>query len=210
MITVESNFLDENKLIQYIFTDGSCFPNNSSKESKGGYASIFANGPLCGKILCGSLDNKIANATNQRAEGIAILKSMQYLLKFTDWEDCILVTDSNFWIQMIYDYMPNWNDNKFKSKKNPDLTKKVYETYLSIKETKKNFKIIHMYSHNKSNWSNCKKTSKEYYFYFHNDIADQIADCSKNMPKGKSLIVDCGFPIKNQLKDVILNLAKIR
>jgi len=165
--------VDENT--QVIFTDGSCYPNNSSKESRAGYSSI-----LQGKhkiILYGNIDIDVP-ATNQRAEGLAIYKSMKYLRK-KEWETLLIITDSEFWINMFEKFMPKWYNTGgyecFEEKKNSDITCKMYELYLELTETKK-IKFIHIKSHNKSGWGFCDKESLEYWCYTNNEKADQYAN----------------------------------
>ena len=60
-----------------IFTDGSCYPNNKSKHSRGGYAAVFVSGPLNDKCAYGSIDISEYNASNIRAEGFAIYRALE-------------------------------------------------------------------------------------------------------------------------------------
>ncbi|NDH07924.1 uracil-DNA glycosylase, partial [bacterium] len=76
-----------------IFTDGSAYPNKACKESKAAYAAVFAAGVFMDVILYGSIDNTKHYATNQRAEGAAIYKTMLYLsTKMNEWDNAIIIT----------------------------------------------------------------------------------------------------------------------
>jgi len=158
-----------------IFTDGSCFPNNSSPASRAGYSSI-----ITGKyniILYGNIEIDVS-PTNQRAEGIAIYKSMKYL-RNKEWETLKIVTDSEFWINMFSNYMPKWYKmggyEYFEDKKNSDITCKMYEIYMQLSKTKK-IEFMHIKSHNKSGWKDFDKNSFEYLCYTNNEKADEYAN----------------------------------
>ena len=118
-----------NPRTQVLFTDGSCFPNKSCPESVGGYAAVIAYGSFKDTTFYGNIDNKVEYATNQRAEGFAIYYALEYLKpRIDDWDAVIIITDSQFWIDMFCKYMPAWKkNNKFAEKKNPDLTVKLWD-----------------------------------------------------------------------------------
>jgi uracil-DNA glycosylase len=168
---------------QVVFTDGSCYPNSSSPESRGGYAASFALGTMKDVIIYGNLDNSVAYATNQRAEGVAMLKVLEYLIEHIhEFETCIIVSDSEFWIKMFEQYMPNWaKHDKFDEKKNPDLTKKMYEAYVTLKdEYNKSIQFRHMKSHGKDKWQNKPEGSYEHFCYVNNQYVDELAGYARS------------------------------
>ena len=90
------------------FTDGSCIKNGKTNSSAG-YASSCVNGFKKGLIIYGKLDDKLIKATNIRAEGMAIQSVFENVIKnnkSSDWNSAVIYTDSEFWVKMIYNYMP--------------------------------------------------------------------------------------------------------
>ncbi len=172
---------------QVVFTDGSCYPNKSCPEARGGYAASFALGTMKDVIIYGNLDTKTAYATNQRAEGVAMMKVLEYLLDHIhEFDSCIIVSDSDFWIKMFEQYMPSWAKyDKFGEKKNPDLTKKMYELYVTLtREHSKTIQFRHMKSHGKDNWQNKPEGSYEYFCFVNNQYVDELAEYArKNVPQ---------------------------
>jgi uracil-DNA glycosylase len=144
-----------------VFTDGSCYPNNNSPESRGGYALYFPDK----KIVYGSLDISKYTASNQRAEGYAIIRALQ----LTNGKIQIY-TDSRFWIDMCQIYMKKWSENKFSTMKNSDLTKILYDLYST-----RDVEFIHVYSHNKSKLKE-SKNALDQWKYENNDYVDKLAE----------------------------------
>ncbi len=182
---------------QVAFTDGSCFPNKACKEAKGGYAAQFALGSMKDVVLYGSIDNTVHFATNQRAEGIAILRVLEYLLAHKDeWEVCIIVSDSEFWIKMFENYMPSWARNdKFDEKKNPDLTKQMWELYSTLTdEYMKSIQFRHMKSHGKDGWQNETEGTYKYFCFANNKYVDELASYARNSLKpGQDVITNASY-----------------
>ena len=52
---------------------------------------------------------------------------MKLITLSIDWSKLTLVTDCKFWYDMLYEHMPTWNDEKFESKENTDMTKKMWK-----------------------------------------------------------------------------------
>jgi ribonuclease HI len=169
------NITDQDTCI--VFTDGSCEPNKACKESKASYAARFAYGKLKNNVLYGVIDTSVCFATNQRGEGTAILKILEFLKKnLSTWNRVIIVTDSDFWIKMFTSYMPKWSESDFNKKANPDLTVVLWNLYSKlIDKYNKKIEFQHVYSHNKSNLSSYKENSYEYFSYIYNDYVDQMA-----------------------------------
>ncbi len=178
---------------QVVFTDGSCYPNKACAQAKGGFAAVFSLGTMKDTIIYGSIKNRPEFATNQRAEGMAILKVFEYLLEHIDeWDKCIVVSDSDFWIKMIETYMPNWAlKDIFDEKKNPDLTKKMWSVYATI--TIKHAKTVqfrHMKSHGKDGWQNEKEGSYKHFCYINNKYVDELASFARTELNPGEMAID--------------------
>ena len=102
-------------------TDGSCSPN----PGPGGFAviknmEIFAHGFEM-------------NSTNIRMEGRALLEALKDDIEL----ECIIYTDSEFWINVVTKWAPGWEANGWKKKggeiKNLDLVMQLHATYQSSK-----------------------------------------------------------------------------
>jgi ribonuclease HI len=158
------------------FTDGSCSKNGKAN-SIGGYASVCVSGYKHGTYIIGKVDDRKTKATNIRAEGLAILNTLNYIhsnIKDPQWDQSIIYSDSEFWIKMIYNYMPNWTIYKFSEMSNPDLTKAIYDKWIKINNSNKKIQIIHTYAHNKKNGKESTDAFTKF-CYDNNDIADQLA-----------------------------------
>ena len=105
------------------YTDGSCEPNPGT----GGFAVIKEMKP---HVLGGEQDT-----TNIRMEGFAITAA----LKDADGAECIIYTDSEFWINVITKWSIAWEQNNWKKKggeiKNLDIVKEVCPLYRQSRAT---------------------------------------------------------------------------
>jgi ribonuclease HI len=162
-----------------IFTDGSCHPNKATKDARAGYAAVFASGPFKDTVLYGSIDVSEHFASNQRAEGMAVYKTLLYLADRPGWNKAIIVSDSDFWIKMFLVYMPNWSADKFGEKKNPDLTRPMYALFRKMTDSGKIIEFSHVKSHDKNGWSTRPKDSYEYFCYLNNERADKQANIAR-------------------------------
>lgn len=99
------------------YTDGSCSPN----PGPGGFAVI--------KDMKPARVGHDKESTNIRMEGRALIEA----LKDANGEECLIHTDSEFWINVITKWAPAWEKNGWKKKggeiKNLDLVKEVCELY---------------------------------------------------------------------------------
>lgn len=176
-----------------VFTDGSCFPNDKSKDSRAGYAAVFVSGLYNDMNIYGNLDVSIEYASNIRAEGMAILRTME---KVNESKESIIkltiITDCEFWVKMIQSYIPKWKKNEYKKKANPDMTIKMWVVYNELKE-KGEVKFIHMKSHDKDGWSKYKSGTYERYCYEQNKYADELCGFARTNLNVKDEIFD---PIK--------------
>ncbi len=106
------------------YTDGSASPN----PGPGGYAAILGSEP----VVLGSEDGE---TTNIRMEGHAIIAA----LKHADGEECLIHTDSEFWINVITKWAPGWEAKGWKKKggeiKNLDIVQEVYSLFQSSSAT---------------------------------------------------------------------------
>lgn len=110
-------------MIEY-FTDGSASPN----PGPGGFSVIKNGAPYI--VGCEPDDSEIsANATtNIRMEGFAILAA----LTDANGEKCRITTDSEFWINVLTKWAPNWAAKNWQKKggiKNLDLVKKLFAKF---------------------------------------------------------------------------------
>lgn len=104
-------------------TDGSCEPN----PGRGGFAVIREMQP---HILGGE-----AETTNIRMEGRAIIAA----LRDAEGQECIIHSDSEFWINVITKWSLAWEKNGWKKKggeiKNIDIVMEVCPLYRSSSAT---------------------------------------------------------------------------
>ena len=186
-----------NPKMQVAFTDGSCYPNKASPQSTGGYAAAFVLGTFKDVVLYGNIDRSVEYATNQRAEGTAILRVLEYLSERPDeWEQCVIVSDSEFWIKMFEAYMPMWaRTNKFDEKKNPDLTKKLWEKYCELTEDlMKSVQFKHMKSHGKDGWESYEEGTYERFCFDQNKYVDELASYARTELKpGQDIVATAQY-----------------
>jgi uracil-DNA glycosylase len=162
------------------FSDGSCEPNKKCPESRAGYGAYFVLGPFADVILYGNLSVVPYYATNIRAEGMAILKILEYLNKRSnEWTECDIVSDSDLWIKMITVYIPNWVNTSvdFSEKDNCDITTKMWDVWTELTiEKEKGIKFLHIASHGKDkSYKNASEGTYKAFCYNHNDYVDRLA-----------------------------------
>ena len=121
-------------------------------------------------------------STSQRAEGTAILKAIAKCNNIppNKWEEFRIITDSQFWYNMILFYMPKWEKNEiaFEKKENPDITTELWRTLTDLK-TKGHFSIRHISSHGKNGLKDAKRGTKEWYDYQNNKTVDELANMAR-------------------------------
>ncbi len=104
-----------------IFTDGSASPN----PGPGGFAVIEN-----GKPIALGAENP---STNIRMEGLALKKAFEIL----EGEEAEILTDSEFWVNVLVKWAPVWEKNGWKKKngeiKNLDIVKPLFELYKNSK-----------------------------------------------------------------------------
>lgn len=163
------------------FTDGSCNPNKRCPEAVAGYAVMFVQGPFADTKMYGNIDNKVVYASNIRAEGIAILRALQYADKYKkEWDKFVVVTDCQLWSNMIIKYMPNWDETQFDEGSNPDITKPLYALWGKLENKyNKDMCILTIRSHNKSGWKSYGDGTYERFCYDQNDYVDKLASYAR-------------------------------
>jgi uracil-DNA glycosylase len=177
------SILDIRPLHHLVYTDGSCYPNNRSAKSRSGYASSFVSGPFKDKCLYGNMDVSKHHASNIRAEGMAIIRTLETIKECSDtWDKVTIVSDCKFWINMLELYMPKWCTAKFKMQSNPDLTLRMWLAYHDVKE-KGEVKLLHMRSHNKDGWGNFDEGTFEKFSYDQNDYVDKMCSHARVIMK---------------------------
>ena len=107
--------------MRIIFTDGSASPN----PGPGGFAVIEN-----GKPIALGAENP---STNIRMEGLALKKAFEIL----EGEEAEILTDSEFWVNVLVKWAPAWEKNGWKKKngeiKNLDIVKPLFELYKNSK-----------------------------------------------------------------------------
>lgn len=164
----------------HIFTDGSCFPNNKSKFSQGGYAVLICSSANFA-ILYGKLDTRETFATNIRAEGTALYRALKYLYLHRPEGEIVIHTDSEFWINMILKYMPKWSEKDFESHVNSDLTRRVNKYWKALGAVK-TVTLRHIYSHNKKG-DKTHPSAFRRFCYEQNSFVDRLATFARKQKK---------------------------
>ena len=196
------NFKKANKLLGYkfdwnprkkiieIYTDGSAYPNKNVPNAKNGYACIFTSGCLDNLAIYGANKKCVSSkdwpdklyATAPRAEGTAILKALEKCnsISTTKWDEIHIITDSHFWYDMITCYMPDWEKNNidFNTKKNPDISIKLWKVIKKIKENGI-LNMRHINSHGKAGLKSAEENTQEWYDYSNNKCVDELANMAR-------------------------------
>jgi uracil-DNA glycosylase len=172
------------------FTDGSSWPNNKSAKSRGGFATLFVSGEYKDVGVMGNLKINKHFASNIRAEGDAIYIALKMIYKSDKWQSAYIITDSKFWVDMIYKFMPSWDNNAFRKKSNPDMTKKIWKLWEKVSQ-QGDANIIHMYAHNRKGWASFPADSAEKICYDYNDIVDKRCGQARiEMNPGQTIIFE--------------------
>ena len=114
------------------YTDGSASPN----PGPGGFAVILNEKPV-------ALGSEKGETTNIRMEGKAIIAAIEHAAG----EECVIYTDSQFWVNVITVWSLTWEKNGWKKKggeiKNLDIVQEVCPLYRSSKA-----KLVWVRGHN--------------------------------------------------------------
>ncbi|MBQ3310255.1 ribonuclease HI [Candidatus Saccharibacteria bacterium] len=110
--------------MKVLWTDGSAHPN----PGPGGFAVLeeYAERRTYKPVAWGQEEQ----SSNIRMEGKALIAAMKY----ADGEECVINTDSEFWINVLTKWAPAWQQSGWKKKggeiKNLDLVKEAYKLYM--------------------------------------------------------------------------------
>lgn len=111
-------------MARIFYTDGSASPN----PGPGGFAVIENGKPV-------ALGSEAGDTTNIRMEGSALIAAM----KLADGEECTIYTDSEFWINVITRWAPNWAAKGWRKSggpiKNLEMVQEAYELHGTSKVT---------------------------------------------------------------------------
>lgn len=141
-----------------VYTDGSASGNGNGPLARAGYGAYFTSGPLTGLKLAGRIgpvqlpgEEEFIFPSNIRGEGFAIIRSLEQVLALPEVPVIEVVTDSEFWINMIKIFMPRWVNagTPWNAKKNPDMTQLLWQLVCDFNERGGSLKLRHVYSHGK-------------------------------------------------------------
>jgi uracil-DNA glycosylase len=137
--------------VRIMYTDGSCNNKPNTIYAQAGYSVYFNKGSNEGTVKYGKvptviLNGKIKYGTPPRGEGLALVVALESVNNLSP--RVTIFTDSQFWIDMIYKYMPAWDRRgvDFKEKANHDITTKLFKLVNDI-EQKGTLNIIHVSGH---------------------------------------------------------------
>jgi uracil-DNA glycosylase len=169
----------------YIFTDGAATKNGKAncRASFAYYITEFnANDVVkfADIVPPATIEGEKYNSSNNRGELCAIKYGIEYLLEVLENHDkttdikYIFVSDSEYSINCITKWAPNWYKNptkhKLNEKKNLDLIKPAIDNLAIIRKTNKVI-FRHIKSHTKAP---VDKSSFEWFLWNGNDIADKL------------------------------------
>lgn len=107
--------------MKILWTDGSASPN----PGPGGFAVLEIKDGEVNPVVLG----RDKDTTNIRMEGLAMIAA----IKYAGEEGCEIHSDSEFWINVLTKWAPNWKRNGWKKSKgeikNLDLVKELFELY---------------------------------------------------------------------------------
>lgn len=114
-----------------IYTDGAC-SNNGLIDAKAGVGIHFSSKNKT-KFEDISLKLDIENPTNNKAELIAIMMALDLCDKNNINNKIVIFTDSQYCIQCITLWFPDWlKKNNLNKKKNIDILRKIYSLYKKL------------------------------------------------------------------------------
>ena len=123
-----------NFCMKILWTDGSASPN----PGPGGYAVIEVLGTNAYPVALG----RERMSSNIRMEGTAMIAA----IKYAGDEGCEIHSDSEFWINVLTKWAPNWKEKGWKKAKgeikNLDIVKELYELYITY-----NVKLVWVRGH---------------------------------------------------------------
>ena len=109
--------------MKILWTDGSAHPN----PGPGGFAVLeeYTERQTYKPVVLGREEQ----SSNIRMEGKALIAAMKY----AKGEECVINTDSEFWVNVLTKWAPGWEKNDWKKRsgeiKNLELVQEAYELY---------------------------------------------------------------------------------
>jgi uracil-DNA glycosylase len=170
------------------FTDGSAVQKSDRSQNTSGWGVYIIQGNNSYAYI-GRDDHAPPHyTTSQCAEGMAILAAILYCLNLDPRErsGIKIYTDSKFWFDMIYKYMPAWKDDDFDSHANPHITQPLWYYYNLLKQSS-NVMLEHINSHTKE-WKK-DRNSYKYKIGQSNENADKLANHARlNLTPGNCIL----------------------
>lgn len=173
-ISVKNQRMNWNPMMrQLIFTDGS----HSKKANSGGYAFVVFYGAFHGLVKYGTSPSP---STNQVSEGIALVKAIEFI-NTHNLHNVLVITDSQFYINVITDWMYKWYaiDSSLSKKsdgepiKNRQIIMTLFKNWNMAKE--RNTMLEHVRSHQLEPSQTTREERIAYVKWYGNKLADQFA-----------------------------------
>ncbi len=161
-IVIKNPIINEDSFI--IYTDGAC-KYNGSQRARAGIGIHFSEN---NKISIPDISERLIykKQTNNAAELMAILKSLEKCLEYEIKQKIYIYTDSDYSMKCITLWYPEWiKKGNYKDRKNIDILHKIYDIYKKL-----DIEFIHIRAHTGLN----DKHS------LGNDMADKLAVGSLN------------------------------
>ena len=189
--------------ITKIFTDGSTLNNQNSKKGTafGGYGGyiIYSNGHE--KMYSEPLEGD--KITNQVAELTAYKYGLNLIIEQNIKDFIYVYSDSMYVINIYTSWIKKWEADGWKKSDNKEIENidLIKEIYSLIKES--NLKIF--YKHVKAHQNKPQEGTDEYFLWFGNNKADELATYSANIAKERYLEKK---QLDNEVKTKVKNKTK--
>jgi ribonuclease HI len=176
------------KRIVNVFTDGSSI-RNGKPDCQAGYGVYFSpnnslnvSGPMVG--ILGELEPP----SNQKAELKAIQVALEIVCKMSDIGELYIYSDSKYSIQCATTWIKSWKKNGWKTASGGNVKHKkiisgISDTLDTLKAKGTSVKFIHINSHQKAP---ADKSSREYFIWHGNEMADRLASQGSKMAQSLS------------------------
>jgi uracil-DNA glycosylase len=170
-----------NKL--WIFTDGGALANGKPhcKASWGWF--ITDDGKFAqasGLVELVDIPNKCYKTSNQRGELTAISKALEFVHQHHhnfDFDEIIIISDSEYSINCLTDWVIKWNEQGIEDKRNLDL---ITPAWKQLCEIKRQYSVT--MRHIRSHKDEPDEADKKFYWKG-NDIADKLCDAVLGVTK---------------------------
>lgn len=142
---LESMISERDKDIFIIYTDGAC-KHNGSEKAKAGIGIHFSKK---NEIVINDISERLVykTQTNNAAELMAILISLEKCIEYNIQKKIYIYTDSNYSINCITIWYPEWiKKGNYNNRKNIDILHKINNIYKNL-----NIEFKHIKAHTKLN-----------------------------------------------------------